>query len=250
VRRSVALCGILTGLAACVAMPSVAAAQDPAQPAPPAADVLPPDAHIEIAPQPPPPVVTDAPTDVGPEGLAEAPPPRPHRKGLVLESTLGVLGFAGQFRHVAPPGYWLHAQLGYEITSWLMLFGEGELAFTETSESQDASHSKAFALWAFGGGARATIHATQRVAFFAQGEIDGMLADVPHNALTILGFRNAESLGASFGVRAGVEWYQIDRHLALTAQAGVRDATGFAKVASAGDTPIMWDGALGLRYTF
>jgi len=235
---------MITGLA----VSSAAAAQD-AAPAPGTA-VLPADAQIEIAPQPPAPVVTEAPTDVGPEGIAEAPPPRPRRKGLVLESTLGVLGFAGQFRHVAPPAFWMHTQLGYEVLGWLMLFGEGELAFTETSESQDESHTKAFPLWGVGGGARATLHATPRFALFAQGEIDGLLADVPHNALTVLGFRNAESLGLSFGARVGVEWYQIDRHLALTAQAGARDATGFAKVAAASDTPIMWDAALGLRYTF
>ena len=243
-RRRLALAGLLIGLS----LPSLAAAQEPAPPA--GADTLPADAHIEIAPEPPAPVVTEAPSDVGPEGLAEAPPPRPRRKGLVLESTLGVLGFAGRFRHVAPPGYWLHAQLGYEVTSWLMLFGEGEIAFTETSESQDESHTKAFAIWGVGGGARATFHATPRIALFVQGELDGLVADVPHNALTILGFRNAESIGWAPGARAGVEWYQIDRHLALTAQGGVRDAVGFAKVAAGGDTPIMWDAALGLRYTF
>src|SRR6202042_1230400 len=126
------------------------------------------------------------PSDVGPEGLVEAPPPRPRRKGLVLESTIGVLGFGGQFRHVAPPAYWLHAQLGYEVTNWLMLFGEGELAFTDTGESQQESNSKVLPLWGFGGGARATFHATPRVAFFAQGELDGLSADVPHNELTVL----------------------------------------------------------------
>ena len=243
-RRRVALCGIVSGLA----VTSVAAAQDRAPPA--GSDTLPADAHIDIATTPPAPVVTEAPTDVTPEALAEAPPPRPRRKGLVLESTLGVLGFAGQFKHVAPPAFWLHAQLGYEITSWLMLFGEGELAFTETSESQDESHTKAFSMWGFGGGARATFHVTPRVGLFVQGAVDGLVADVPHNALTVLGFRNAESLGLSIGARLGVEWYQIDRHLALTAQLGGRDATGFAKVASGGDTPLMWDAALGMRYTF
>jgi hypothetical protein len=244
VRRRLAVCGIITGLA--VATP--AAAQEPAPPA--SGDELPPDAHIDIAPQPPAPTVTETPSDTGTEALGEAPPPRPRRKGLVLESTLGVLGFAGQFRHVAPPAYWMHGLLGYEVLGWLMLFGEGELGFTQTSESQDESHSMAFPLWGFGGGARATLHATPRIGLFAQGQIDALAADVPHNTLTILGYRNAETLGASFGARVGVEWYQIDRHLALTAQLGGRDAVGFAKVATAGDTPLMWDGALGIGYTF
>lgn len=46
----------------------------------------------------------------------------------------------------------------------------------------------------------------------------------------------------------------VDRHLALTAQGGLRDAPGFKQLAIGGtatnDTPLMWDAALGLRYTF
>ena len=233
-------------------VPAAAAAQDAPPPAAPAAGTeLSPDAHIDISTEAPSDKVEpEGPSDAGPAALAEAPPPRPRKKGLVLESTLGVLGFVGQFRRVAPPASWLHAQLGYEVASWLMLFGEGELAFTDTGQSQDESHTLAFPLFGFGGGARATLHASPRFALFGQGQIDALAADVPHNALSILGFRNAESLAPSFGVRLGVEWYQIDRHLALSAQVGARDASGFAKVAAATDAPIMWDAAIGLRYTF
>jgi hypothetical protein len=56
-------------------------------------------------------------------------------------------------------------------------------------------------------------------------------------------------LSAAFGGRIGVEWYQLDRHLALSLEGGGRDATGFAKVA-ASDTALMWDAAVGIRYTF
>jgi hypothetical protein len=246
VRRRLALGGVLFA----VMLPSGAAAQD--EPPPPGGVELSPDAHVEINTTAASDAVAipDAPSDSSSAALAEAPPPRPRKKGLVLESTLGVLGFAGQFRHVAPPAFWLHAQLGYEVLPWLMLFGEGELAFTDTGQSQDESHTMAFPLYGFGGGARATFHPSARFALFGQGEIDGVSANVPHNALTILGFRNAESLAPSFGVRLGAEWYQVDRHLALTAQIGTRDATGFAKVLASSDTPIMWDAALGIRYTF
>ena len=244
-RRWLALSGGFAGLVAVISSRS-ASADQPAD-----TSVLPADAHIEIAPRPPEPKSpSEAPTDIGAEGIAEAPPPRARHKGLVLESTLGVLGFAGQFRHVAPPAFWLHARLGFEFLDWLMLFGEGELAFTDTGESQDASRSLAFPLWGVGGGARATVHATPRFALFGQAQIDGLVAAVPHNALTVLGFRKAETLATSFGVRVGAEWYQIDRHLALCAQVGARDAGGFAKVTASNDTPIMWDAALGIRYTF
>ncbi len=225
-RRALALCAI----ASATIVPATARAQDSP---PEGGETLSPDAHVEISTQPPDAKgdanATGAPSDSGPEGPAEAPPPPPHRKGLVLESTLGVLGFAGQFRHVAPPAYWLHAQLGYELTPWLMAFGEGELAFTDTSEAQSASADMAFAMYGFGGGARATLHPSQRVGLFLQGEVGALSANVPHNSLTILGFKDAETLSFSFGARIGVVWYQVDRHLALTAQVGARDAVGFAK---------------------
>jgi hypothetical protein len=189
----------------------------------------------------------------GPEAAdpSDAPPPvRPHQKGLVLETTLGVLGFAGEFRHVAPPAYWTHAQLGYELLSWFMLFGEAELAFTDTSESQDASHSRAVPLWGFGGGARATVR-HKDVAGFVQASVGGLTAQVPHGALTYLGFGDAESLHAQFGSRVGLEWYARDRHLALCLQGGPRIAQGFSRaILNAGTLPLMWDAAVGFRYTF
>ena len=60
-----------------------------------------------------------------------------------------------------------------------------------------------------------------------QGDLGGLSADVPHDALTAFGFRSAESIGAAFGLRVGLEWYQIDRHMALCTQAGARYAQGF-----------------------
>jgi hypothetical protein len=214
----------------------------------PPSPTLPPDAHIDFSPKPPQPQIRGS----GPEPTNQEetvpPPPRPGHKGLVLESTLGVLGFAGQFRHVAPPAYWMHAQLGYEPLAWLMLFGEAELAFTDTSESQGA-FSRAFHLWGFGGGARAGLHVGE-FGMFVQGDLGALSAYVPHDALGNLGFRGAESLGAQFGGRAGVEWYQRDRHLAFTAQAGGRFAQGFSKSSAVSDVPLMWDAAVGLRYTF
>jgi hypothetical protein len=210
---------------------------------------LAPDAHIEIAPTPPRGKAAEVDTTL-PTPPLEAPPPRPHKKGLVLETTAGALGFLGQFGHIAPTGFWMHAQLGYELLDWLMVYGAGELAYTDTNVSQDESHSLVFPIWGFGGGLRVTIHVTERFAFFVEGEGGVLSAYVPHDALTILGFRNAESLGASVAARVGVEWYHLDRHMALTAQGGARDAMGFAMVVGGSDFPLMWDASAGFRYTF
>jgi hypothetical protein len=209
---------------------------------------LAPDAQVTIATTPPEGKTGEADSTLT-AAPPEAPPPRPRRKGLVLESTAGVLGFAGALRHVAPPGYWMHIQLGYELLRWLMVFADGELSFTDTSVSQ-GSQEIAFPIYCFGAGLRATVHVGDRLAVFVQGQGGELTAYVPRGALTDLGYRNAESLNGQFGGRIGVEWYQVDRHLALTAQAGARDALGFARVVGGPDLPLMWDGAAGLRYTF
>jgi hypothetical protein len=213
---------------------------------------LAPDTQIDVSTKAPE-GKTSEPDTTLPAPPAEAPPVRPRHKGIVVESTIGMLAFAGQFRHVSPPAVWLHGQVGYEIFNWLMVFGESELALTDTSEAQSESQSMGFPIFGFGGGARGTIHMSERVALFLQGDLGEMEAMVPQGSLAGLGFGNAENFNLYFGGRVGVEWYQIDRHMALVAQGGVRDAQGFAKSEAfvpANDTPLMWDAGLGLRYTF
>ena len=205
------------------------------------------DAQIEAAVKadanPAPPSIAAADED-------EAPPPLPRKKGVVLESRIGALAFLGRFRQVAPTAPWFQVDGGYEIFDWLMLFGEAELALTDTSVAQDASKARAFPIFGFGGGARVTVHVTDRVALFGEGNVGGMKADVANNAFALLGYKNAEALGLYVGGRLGVEWYMVDRHLALGFGAGVRDAKGFAKTGPVSDTPLMLDVAVALRYTF
>jgi hypothetical protein len=231
----------LVGAAAVV---TPASAQEPAAP-----PTLAPDAQVTIATTPPEGKTGEADSTL-PTAPPEAPPPRPHKKGVVLEQTLGVLGFLGHFGQVAPPGFWMHMQLGYEIFNWLMVFGSGELAMTSTGVSQGPSTVMAFPIYGFGGGLRVTIHVTDRFAFFVEGEGGALTAYVPHDSLEILGYRDADGLNGQVGGRLGLEWYQIDRHLALTAQGGVRDALGFERVVGGADLPLMWDASGGLRYTF
>jgi hypothetical protein len=139
---------------------------------------------------------------------------------------------------------------GYEFLDWLMVFGEGELAFSDTSVAEGPTKARAFPIFGFGVGPRVTIHPTARLALYAQGQLGLMKADVPKNAFAILGYRDAESLGLSFGARIGVEWYQIDRHMALGLALGVRDAKGFSKLGGKSDLALMWDGSASIRYTF
>jgi hypothetical protein len=189
-------------------------------------------------------------TSFFPEAPPEAPPPLPQKKGFVLETQLGGLVFLGRFGNVAPPAPWMTGQLGYEIFKWLMLYGYGEVGFTGTSDEQGESSAIYFPIYGFGGGLRYTFHVTDRVAIFVQANGGAMSADVPRDALTFLGFHAAESLGLALGGRLGVEWHQIDHHLALGFGVGVRDAFNFKIQSGESDTPLMLDASAAIRYTF
>lgn len=214
-----------------------------AEPAPAAPATAPTEAQIDLSKD------TRAPVD---ETAAppEAPPPPPYKKTLVLDASVGAMGFLGQFGKIAKAGPWMHVQLGYEFFRWLMAYGEGELTFTDTSNKQDPPNTRAFPIYGFGGGARFTIPFTDRFGVYAQGGPGLLRASVPTNALGIIGFRDAESFGLYLGARLGAEWYQLDRHLALGANAGIRLAQGFAQLGAGTDTPLALDGGVSIRYAF
>ena len=86
--------------------------------------------------------------------------------------------FLGRFGKTAPPAPLLRTQVGYEIFKWVMLFGEGELAFTDTSKSQDPPKTRAFPIFGFGGGARFTARFTDRLGAYLQGSLGAMKADI------------------------------------------------------------------------
>jgi hypothetical protein len=184
-----------------------------------------------------------------PEAPAEAPPPLPSKKGLVLETRLGGLAFLGKFGDLAPTAPWIQTQLGWEFFKWLMAYGYGELAFTGTSNETGELTTSYFPLYGFGGGLRGTVHMTDRLALFVQANAGAMSVIVPRGTLAFLGFANAESPGFAVGTRLGVEWYQVDHHMALSFGVGLRDAFNF-KIQSESDLPLMLDAGAALRYTF
>jgi hypothetical protein len=184
-----------------------------------------------------------------PAAPAEAPPPPSYKKSLVVDSSLGALVFLGKFGKTAPPAPLLRVQLGYELFKWLMVFGDGELAFTDTSGSQDPPKTRAFPIFGFGGGARFTARFTDRFGVYLQGDIGAMKADIRRRALEIIGFKDAEDLGLYLGGRLGLEWYQLDRHFALGVTSGLRDATGFKRTIGS-DTPLAFDAGASIRYAF
>jgi hypothetical protein len=179
----------------------------------------------------------------------EAPPPQPYKKSFVLDTTVGASFFLGAFGKVAPPGPLFRTQLGYEVFKFFMILAEAELSFTDTSRAQDPPRVRAFGIFGFGAGGRFTVHITDRVGIYVQPTIGGLKADVPTNGLGIIGFRNAESFGLYTAIRAGLEWYQLDRHFALGLTYGFRSASGFEKTTGS-DAPLVTDVGASLRYAF
>lgn len=181
----------------------------------------------------------------------EAPPPPPYEKSVVLDSAIGAMGFFGEFGKVAPPGPYFRTQLGYELVKWLMVFGEGELSFTDTSEREAPPRTRVFPIYGGGAGARFTIRFGERVGIYGQPSVGLLKADVGRNALGNLGFRDAESFDTYLCGRLGFEWYQLDRHFALGVTVAARLAQGFGITrVGTSDTPLVGDAAASLRYAF
>lgn len=179
----------------------------------------------------------------------EAPPPPPRKKGVVLDSRIGVFGFTGDIAQLVTTAPFANVQLGYEIFDWLMLYGQGELAFTTTG-GDGKTRTRAFPIFGFGGGLRVTVHVTPRVALFLQPGIGAIVADVPERALAVYGYTKLESLGLSLDGRLGLEWYAVNRHFALGISGGPRFAPSLAKASATASPGLAWDAAAGIRYTF
>ncbi len=185
-----------------------------------------------------------------PAAPAEAPPPPPRRKGVVVEQSIGALGFLGKLGGTTGhPALWLETQAGYELFDWLFLFAEGNLALTDTGDSVGPTQNRPFPILGFGGGARFTAHLSPRVAMFLEGSAGGDVAYVKSGVLANFGFAAAEKLGFYAGGRVGLEWYQVDRHIALGVSGGVRYMANIAYEAG-GDLPLGWSATADLRYTF
>jgi hypothetical protein len=180
----------------------------------------------------------------------DAPPPEPHRKGFVLDASAGALFFAGQMGKVATPAPHFRVLFGYEPFKWLLVFGRGEMAFSTTANAEDPPYTRAFPLFGFGAGLRATGHLTERVAVYGEGSLGFLKCDIATRALVNLGLPDAEKLKPDVGGRVGIEWYQLDRHYALGIAGGVRLATGLSRLGPKNDTPLLAETQLTLRYTF
>jgi hypothetical protein len=177
-----------------------------------------------------------------------APELPPRRHGVVIEGSAGALGHLGNMREVSPAAPWFRLQLGYELFDWLLLFGQGDVAFSSTSFAQRPPDKRSYALFGFGAGARLSWQAFSAVGFYLQA--DGGLASVDEDVLATYGYPDADRLRPFVGAAVGVDWFQLSPHYALSISGGARDYfQNFERVYGT-RPPIAWLGGVAIRYTF
>lgn len=174
----------------------------------------------------------------------DVPPPPPRKKGIVVETSVGAMGFLGKLKNVSPTASMLHMQLGYEPLRWLMAFVEGDIAFTSTRYIEP---SRGYAIYGMGAGARATVRLSENVASYVQGDLGVM--ETSSDLLHTYGFYDAENWNLYFGGMLGLEWYQVNPHYALAVNGGARKTPGFERIVGS-DPAISWLGGVAIRYTF
>jgi len=174
----------------------------------------------------------------------EVPPPPPRKTGVVVEGSVGAMGFLGKLNTVSPAASNFHVQAGVEPLRWILVFGEGDVSFTSTRYSPPA---RGYSIYAFGGGARATVGVSDRWSIY--GQMDLGLTATSDNVLHSYGFVRAENLNLYVGGTAGLEWYQPDPHYALALYVGMRSAQSFER-SVASDNGLAWRGGVSIRYAF
>jgi hypothetical protein len=178
-----------------------------------------------------------------------APPPLPPRRhGLVIEGSAGALGHLGNMREVSPVAPWFRLQVGYELFDWLMLFGQGDVAFSSTSFAQRPPDKRSYSLFGFGAGARLQWQAFSAVGFFLQA--DGGFASVDEDVLATYGYPDADRLRPYSGGSIGVDWFQLSPHYALSVSGGARDYFQSFERVYGTRPPLVWLGSVAIRYTF
>jgi hypothetical protein len=189
------------------------------------------------------------PADKGGTPAEEEPLPAPRRHGLVVESGLGFVSQIGSMKHIAPTAPDFQLRLGYEFLSWLMPFVEADVAFASTAYASEPPPPRSYYHYGAGAGLRFTIPIGRILALTAQGDL-GFAQVSEQNVLSVYGFPNANSPNLYLGGELGLEWYQVNPHLALGAHCGIRSYGAGLTRDRGGDPPIALLGGATLRYAF
>jgi len=187
-------------------------------------------------------------SDRSDDDTEDAPPPPPRKNGFVIESSIGVLGQVGHLKNISPNAPWFGLRFGFEPLRWLMVFTEADLAVLNTAYAHPPPPPRSYVFWNVGAGARLTIKPTDRFGVYLQGSLGGGRAT--EDVLEIYGYPHAEELGIYQSAELGLEWYQVNPHLALALHGGVRNYPRALKRERDSQPPMTWLSGVALRYTF
>ena len=189
------------------------------------------------------------PADKGGTPAEEQPLPAPRRHGFVLESGIGFVTQVGSLAHITPTAPDFQLRFGFEVLHWLMPFIETDIAFANTSYASEPPPPRSYFHFGAGGGARFTLPVGRILALFAQGSA-GLAAVSEQNVLSIYGFPDADEPNLYLDGRLGIEWYQVNPHLALGVHGGVRSYGQGLTRERGGEPPIAVLASANLRYAF
>jgi len=178
------------------------------------------------------------------EGL----PTPPRYRGVLIESGIGALGHLGDLQQVSPlsPRFYLRA--GYEFTSWVFLFGETDVAFSNTNYAPRPPDQRGYALFGFGAGVRFTLDPLDWLGLFVQGSSG--VARVNEDVLATYGYRNATALSPYFGGLLGVQVYLPSPHLRLLIEGGMRNYLEGLDRSASTRTALAWMAGPAIGYAF
>jgi hypothetical protein len=177
----------------------------------------------------------------------DPPPPPPWRPGPDVDATLGVYAPLGRLKRVTAPGPWMRVTGGYEVASWLGVFGAFDSAFLATNRANPPPGERGYVLWGFGGGVRFALPLTPRFRVPLRVEI-GLHKVDDQGVLQTYGFSNGHSFRLSYGAMLGLEWRATSRHFGIAAEFGVRNDAAVKDDLGA-SAPLAMLGGVLIRYT-
>lgn len=189
------------------------------------------------------------PADKGATPEDETPLPAPRHHGLVLESALGFVTQIGSMKHIAPTAPDFGLRMGYEFLDWLMPFVEANVAFASTAYAPRPPPERSYFHYGAGAGLRLTVPLGRILAVLAQGSL-GFARVSEQNVLSVYGFPDADEANLYLDAQLGLEWYQVNPHLALAFHGGVRHYGAGLERDRGSDPPIAAVGNVSLRYAF
>jgi hypothetical protein len=189
------------------------------------------------------------PADQGDAPGAEEPLPAPRHHGLVLESGLGFVTQLGSMKHITPTAPEFQVRLGYEFLTWLMPFLEANVSFASTAYAPQPPPQRSYYHYGVGAGLRVTVPVGRVLAVLAQGSL-GAARVSEQNVLSVYGFPDADEPNLYLDAELGLEWYQVNPHLALAVHGGVRHYGPGLTRDRGGEAPIAGVGNASLRYAF